>query len=205
MNTQFTMLSAKDLCTRSCMQLKMFREHPELKPQPNANQIQGCEYQHNLVKDIPGVIGEEMGNFIQVDNTRVYFSHDVLTNDSIIEIKYIDLNRDVADWYLNSCFVQCAIYLTLSRMCNYSFATAKFYLDAGNEYKTHTFTNDVHYYLYFGDDRYEIVLTDFLKIKEWIERKVNAINNWDDARAFDNTFKRKEFDYLKDFFTISLL
>lgn len=38
MNIQKINFSAKDLVSRSCMQIKMFLEKPELRPKPNLNQ-----------------------------------------------------------------------------------------------------------------------------------------------------------------------
>ena len=196
-------LSAKDLCTRSAMQMKMFLEKPELKPKPNFNQYQGIDYQHNLTQRIPNVIGEEMGNYIEYNNFRLYFSNDVLTNNSIIEIKNIDPLREIHDWYLQNSFVQCAIYSTLSKMVNYSFQTSKFFVDLGNEFKMHKYdTNNIDYYLFFGQDKYKIIVFNFFKIKEFIFNKISALEDWNKAKYFDSLFKRKEYDYLKQYFKI---
>lgn len=47
--------SAKDLCTRSCMQIKMFTDHPEKRPAPNANVDIGETFQHTFAKTIKGI------------------------------------------------------------------------------------------------------------------------------------------------------
>ena len=57
MDKQYIRFSAKDLCTRSCMQIKMFREKPELKPQPNMSQWKGCDFQHEVSKALHNVVG----------------------------------------------------------------------------------------------------------------------------------------------------
>lgn len=90
MNNQYVYFSAKDLCTRSCMQIKMFRERPELKPKPNTNQWKGCDFQHEVAKTLDNVVGEEMGGCVQDDNLLIYFSNDIVCMDKIIEVKSID-------------------------------------------------------------------------------------------------------------------
>lgn len=199
-------LSAKDLCTRSAMQIKMFLEKPELKPKPNFNQQQGIIHQHKLIAKIPNVIGEEMGNYIEYRNFRLYFSNDILTKNSIIEVKNIDPLREISDWYLKSSLVQCAIYSTLSYIVNYSFHTSKFFIDLGNEPKKHQYdSNNIDYYLYFGSDKYKVIVTNFAKIKEFIFNKILALEDWNRAKYFDSLFKRKEFDYLIQYFTVQKL
>ena len=54
-------LSAKDLCSRSCMQIKMFHEHPELKPKPTFNMLEGERHHKEVVSKLKDVIGMEMG------------------------------------------------------------------------------------------------------------------------------------------------
>ena len=57
----FINFSAKDLICRSCMQLKMFIDKPELRPKPNINQYNGVNVQTQIAKQIPNLIGEEIG------------------------------------------------------------------------------------------------------------------------------------------------
>ena len=205
MDIQF--LSAKDLCIRSAMQLKMFLEKPHLRPQPNQNQWDGVNYQYATAKKIKNVVGEEMGNYIEVDNFRLYFTNDIITSSCIIEIKHIDPLRKVEEWYLQSCFMQCAIYYTLSDMVNYAFQTAKFFVNQGNDMKRFAFDNkhNVRYILMFGDTNYEIKIHNFTKIKEWIIQKILSLQSWESAKEFDNKYKRKEYDYLRNFFTVHQL
>ncbi len=199
------LLSAKDLCCRSAMQLKFFLEHPDKKPSITQNQIQGVNHQYNIAKQIPNLIGEEMGNFVDFSDYRIYFTNDVITKDSIIEIKNIDKKREIEDWYFKSCIMQCAIYATLSKYTNYQFSTAKFFVNLGNELKTFQYpylNKDMQYLLYFGDERYKIQISNYNKIFEWIKLKVLSLSDWNSAKEFDNIYKRKEFDYLYHFFKI---
>jgi hypothetical protein len=199
------LLSAKDLCSKSAMQIKFFLEHPEKKPTVKQNQIQGINYQYNISKKIPNLIGEEMGNFIDILDYRVYFTNDAITEESIIEIKNIDKNREIQDWYFKNSLIQCAIYATLSKYVNYQFNTAKFFVNLGNEFKTfkYPYSNiDMPYFLYFGENKFKINISDYKKIFEWFKMKVFSLSDWALAKEFDNKFNRKEFEYLKQFFNI---
>lgn len=193
--------SAKDLISRSCMQIKMFLEKPELKPKPNINQWKGVDYQHEVATQIDGVIGEEMGSCFEFDEVRIYFSNDIITKDKIIEVKHIDKERVVEEWYLNSCLLQCAIYKTLVEECDNKLRTSLFHINNGNPIQNCVIKNDFEYLLYFGEDRYKIEVTNKKKIINFIKTKVKHCLTWDDARYFDNQFKRKEFEILKDCFT----
>ena len=42
--------SAKDLCTRSCMQIRFFNENPDKRPKPNVNTIFGESFQHKVAE-----------------------------------------------------------------------------------------------------------------------------------------------------------
>ena len=192
--------SAKDLISRSCMQIKMFLEKPELKPKPNINQWKGVDYQHEIATQIDGVIGEEMGSCFEFDEVKIYFSNDIITKDKIIEIKHIDKERVVEEWYLNSCLLQCAIYKTLVEECDNKLRTSLFHINNGNPMQNCVIENDFEYLLYFGEDRYKIEVTNKKKIINFIKTKAKHCLTWEDARYFDNQYKRKEFEILKDCF-----
>lgn len=128
-------LSAKDLCTRSCMQIKMFIEHPECRPVQtnNPNVVKGDQYQHSLARTIPDIIGEEMRGTYQTGNITIMFSNDVLCKNRIIEIKYVDNSRPVEDWYLKSSLAQCAVYKALLDESGGQLVTASFRVNEGHE------------------------------------------------------------------------
>ena len=197
--------SAKDLISRSCMQIKMFMERPELKPKPNFNQWNGINYQHEIAQQTDGVIGEEMGNCFEFDEVRIYFSNDIITKNKIIEVKHIDYNRVVEEWYLNSSLLQCAIYKCLIEECNNNLRTSAFHINNGNLMQNCVIDNDFEYLLYFGKDRYKIEVNNREKIINFIKNKAKHCLTWDDAKYFDNQYKRKEYDLLKDCFTFKVI
>lgn len=200
--TPYIRFSAKDLCTRSCMQLKMFRERPELKPKPNVAQWQGCDFQHNLTKALDNVIGEEMGNCLQHNNLLIYFANDIVTTGHIFEVKNItnyDATKD--EWFLKSSLAQCAVYKTLTHFCKNKLKTAVFHVQNGNKYTECVVGDYTHYILVFGTKRFEIVVHNYDAIRNFILAKATHSLNWDTAKAFDLKYKGQEFEILKQYFS----
>lgn len=194
--------SAKDLCTRSCMQIKFFNENPDKRPKPNSNVLFGETFQHKVAEQTKGVIGEEMRGTFIYENICINFSNDIVTKDAIIEVKSV--NRDVEDWYLESSLVQCAVYSALLRKTNGNLVTSKFFADMGNPIVETKVKPNIDYNLRFGDTLYCIEVNDEDKIIDFIIKKAKHCNTWDEAKIFDAQYKQKEFETLKDFFKYKL-
>lgn len=199
--------SAKELCTRSCMQLKLFMEHPEKKPIPfeNKNIVMGNKYQHAQAKLFNNIIDEEMRGCLQTTNIIINFTHDIVCEDKIVEIKFVDDTRPVEDWYLNSSILQCAVYKALNNISGGQLETATFRTNMGFPKKYTTITNDIPYLLYFGNDKYKIQTLDDNAIVNFIINKAYASLDWTNAKEFDNKFKHKEFQTLLPYFNIQKL
>lgn len=193
--------SAKDLCSRSCMQIKMFDVHPEKRPVINANQQTGVSFQHQIATKTDNLIGEEMRGTYVKDGILINFSNDIVCPDKIIEVKSV--NREIEDWYFNNSIYQCAVYKALLMKSNKKLVTSKFFVDLGNPYVETTVNNDVSYYLKFGNDLYLIQVNNADKIVEFIYNKAVASMDWDKAREFDANYKFKEYETLKDCFSFS--
>ena len=199
-------LSAKDLCSRSCMQIKMFIEHPELKPQPTFNQLEGEAHHHEVASKLKDIIGEEMGSHIWMnegEDINIWFSNDILCKKGIIEVKHVKNDRDTS-WFFQCSCVQCAVYSVLSKVCKYELKTAKFYVNKGNQFKAWKYVDyeTVPYYLYFGDEIYRIDVTDEDKILEFIKSKAAACSEWETAKAFDKLYKHVDWKTLSPYFNI---
>lgn len=190
--------SAKDLCTRSCMQIMFFNEFPEKRPKPSTNMLYGETFQHKVAQQTRDVIGEEMRGTFICDDICINFSNDIVTKNSIIEVKSV--NRDVEDWYLESSLVQCAVYSALLRKTNGNLVTSKFFADMGNPIVETKVKPNIDYNLRFGDTLYCIEVNDEDKIIDFIIKKAKHCNTWDEAKIFDAQYKQKEFETLKDFF-----
>ena len=188
-----TTFSAKDLCVRSCMQIKMFTEHPDLRPNPSPNAIQGAEYQHKLFLSLPNTIGEEMrGSYCWYGKFIINFSNDIVCNDKIIEVKTV--NKPVEEWYFKSSIWQCAVYYSLLMMSDRRLVTSTFYIEQGNPKIETVVDENIKYILYFGEDKYEIEVTNPYSIVDFIKRKAIASTDWQDAKLFDQEYKHTEFE-----------
>lgn len=190
--------SAKDLCTRSCKQIKFFNEFPEKRPKPNTNTLFGETFQHKVAEQTSDVIGEEMrGSFI-CDDICINFSNDIVTKDSIIEVKSVD--REVEDWYFKSSILQCAVYSALLQKTNGKLVTATFFAEMGNPIVETVVKPNVNYLLRFGSDLYEIKTDNTDKIIDFIVKKAKHCTTWDEAKIFDLQYKQKEYETLSNYF-----
>ena len=195
--------SAKDLCSRSCMQIRMFDLHPEKRPVPTMNTESGVTHQHQVALNTDDVIGEELrGTYIN-GNICINFSNDIVCKDKIIEVKSV--NREVEDWYFNSCVLQCALYKSLLLKSNKQLITAKFYSDLGNPIVKTTVDDNIKYILYFGEKKYNIIVVNPDSIIEFFINKAKASFDWDSAKEFDLNYKFKEYETLKNYFRFELM
>ena len=121
----------------------------------------------------------------------------------VLKVKSVIDGSNVEDWYFNSCVLQCAVYKSLLDKSNKHLITSKFFADMGNPVIETTINNDIKYYLRFGNSLYlvEVTNTDF--IVDFIVKKAVASLEWDSAKNFDAKYKHKEFETLKDYFTVS--
>lgn len=191
--------SAKDLCSRSAMQIRMFDLYPEKRPKPAQNAQIGITYQHQVALSTENLIGEELrGTYIQ-DNICVNFSNDIVCKGKIIEVKSV--NREVEDWYFKSSLLQCAVYKSLLLKSNKKLITAKFFADLGNPIVETNVNDNIHYILYFGEDKYEINVNNPDYICEFLINKAKSTFDWNTAKLFDLKFKYKEFETLENCFS----
>lgn len=201
MTGQITFISAKDLCMRSCSQIKLFRDFPDKKPKPSEDATAGEKYQHAVAKYVPDLVGEEMGAWHMVaDGVAVAFSNDIVCSDKIIEVKTVRTDIPTADWFLNGSLLQCAVYRTLVHMVGGNMKTAKFYANMGHPVVEAKVSPDIPYYLMFGRDYYRVTVKDYQAISNFIVGKAVATMGWDTARSFDTEWKHREFEKLSDCF-----
>ena len=170
------------------MQLRMFADHPELRPKPNFNQETGETFQHYIASKTDGLIGEEMrGSYIQ-DNICINFANDIVTNDYILETKSVSN-------------LQCAIYKSLLSKCGGELVTATFFIELGNPLIKTKVKPNIDYLLHFGEDTYKINVTDTDRICDFIFKKAKASLTWTEAKNFDYNNKNLEYETLKEYFT----
>ena len=191
--------SAKDLCSRSCMQIKFFNEHPELRPKPNINTEIGTTFQEDVAKSTKGVIGQEMRGTYCNGGLFINFANDIVCQDKIIEVKSV---RDKPeDWYFNASVLQCSFYKAMIMSGANRLRTATFFANLGNEEKECTVSSNIDYYLSFGEDKYLIEVKDRNAIVKFFCDKANACLDWTAARQFDFQYKHLEYQTLKEYFS----
>lgn len=182
------------------MQIKLFNDFPDKRPKPTANMEYGNIFQHKVAESIPNLIGEEMRGMLCLEDIVINFSNDIVCSDRIIECKSVMDERPVEEWYFNSSILQCAVYSSLLSKTDGNLATSTFFVNLGNPSITYTVKKDIDYYLRFGDDTYEILVNDSDGIVGFITDKARAACHWNTAREFDEQFKKKEYEILKDKF-----
>ena len=183
------------------MQLKLFMEHPEKRPQPTQNQFDGCKYQDSVANTLPNLIGEEMRSTCKFDDIFINFCHDIVCEDKIIETKNVKEDRPTEDWFFESSVLQCAVYQSLLKLSDGKVTTAEFFVRQGHERVEKEINTNLPYYLYFGEDKYLVTVSNPLAIANFILEKARAATDWNKAREFDFVYKRKEFETLKKYFT----
>ena len=193
--------SAKELCTRSCMQLKMFAEHPERKPQPSSMIQYGEKFQRAVASTLHNIIGEEMrGKYVNNDlGITINFSNDIVCEDKIIEVKSVFAPAE--DWYFKSSVLQCAFYKSMMLLGARHLETASFYVNIGNP-RVET-TIDAHrsikYILIFGEEKYEILVNNPYQIVGFFEHKATCSLDWTSAGQWDGMYKHREFGVLEQY------
>jgi hypothetical protein len=194
--------SAKDLCTRGCMQLKYLMEHPEARQQPSAAVYYGERFQKAVANTIPNIVGQEMGGCYSNGRITINFSNDIVCkDDTIVEVKSVIGNAP--DWYFHSSLLQCAFYKSLILFGTNNLRTSSFYVNEGHERVYHTI--DIHrkfrYILVFGEEKYEITVNRPEQIVGFFEYKGECCENWELAKNWDFRYKQLEYDKLKSFFS----
>jgi len=193
--------SAKDLCTRSCMQIKMLAEHPERKSPPSAMVYYGEAFQKAVARTIPNIIGEEMRGKYTNDRLgiTINFSNDIVCNDKIIEVKSV--NGKYEDWYLQSSILQCAFYKSMMLLGARHLETASFYVNLGNERVQTEIdpSRNIRYILIFGEEKYEIFVSNPYQIVGFFENKAVCSTDWTSAKRWDEMYKHREFECLAQY------
>ena len=195
--------SAKDISSRSCMQIKMFMEHPDLRPKPTELMKLGSIFQDEVAKTYPNVIGQEMGSTYFLNDMGVSFAVDIVCDDKFIETKTVVNESDDNTSYLHNCIFQCAIYKALISMTEGKLSTAKFYANLGNDKKYAFISPNNDYILVFGSKSYKIDIDNVEIFSTFIKEKMTACRDWSTAKQFDSIYKHKEFDIFNKYITFT--
>jgi hypothetical protein len=190
--------SAKDLVTRSCMQIRMLAEHPERKQQPSQMVEYGEKFQRAVADTITNVIGEEMRGTYTNGCLSIHFSNDIVCPDKIIEVKSVVGNAP--EWYLRSSVLQCAFYKSMIMQGFNHLETASFLVNQGYERKAINVLPWINYVLIFGEEKFKVEVENPNAIINFFLRKAEACTDWNLAKNFDFVNKHREYEILSDYF-----
>ena len=176
-------------------------EHPEKRPQPSAMVSYGEKFQKAVSNTIHNIIGEEMrGKYVNNElGITINFSNDIVCDDKIIEVKSVC--GEYPDWYLHSAILQCAFYKSMMLLGARHLETASFYVNLGNE-RVQTDINPargIRYILIFGEEKYEIFVSDPYQIVGFFENKAVNCMDWSSAKRWDEMYKHREFECLAQY------
>lgn len=196
--------SAKDLISRSCKQLWYFQQLPprevKKKKEPTRWQIEGSNFQDMITNTYFPNCCPEMCGVFEYNGNAVFFSNDICYEDKLIEVKWVDEESEVSDWFLQTSLVQCAVYQSFIKSgCNL-LHTAKFAVLSGKESKVFKVNPDAPYYLRFGNDTYIVKVKDPMPFINYIKEKLDCISDHCRAVRFDIKYKHREFELFKDSF-----
>lgn len=198
--------SGKDLATKSAMQLCYMRKHRVIV-NPNPNQLVGVEHQHNVAnKQGTNGIYEEMKTSFQYDNIVINCCHDIVDKKKkiVTEVKMVDPNRPIEQWYLQSSIVQCVLYSTICHFNGNLFNTPQFRIRQG--YKQDGFyLSKLEYHLLFGDKEYLITVNDYDKVLSYFLIKANCSSNYNMAKQYDSIHEFQHFKDLEQYFDCQLI
>ena len=190
--------SAKDLVTRSCMQIRMFAEHPERKPLPSQMVDYGEKFQRAVADTLPNIVGEEMRGIYTNGGISIYFSNDIVCEDKIIEVKSVTGNAP--EWYFQNSLLQCAFYKSMIMQGFNRLETASFLVNQGYERKSAIVATWTDYILIFGEEKYKIEVNNTHGIINFFLGKARACTDWNLAKNFDFINKHREFEILSKYF-----
>jgi len=190
------MFSASDLIKKSAKQILFLRNR---KKRVTSGMIRGNEYAKKVVEKKHATAEEIRGAFHK-DNITIFFSNDMLKNNILFEIKMIDEDREVADWYFESSILQTVFYKSLLMNSTGILVTPQFRIKQGYDSQTIKVPTNTEYHLLFGEDEYKIEVIDDKKINDYFIRKANATFDWEDAELYDYDHKFKHFQHLKKYF-----
>lgn len=202
--------SASELLKRSAAQLVYFRRTgtaPEVTKQMKIGEAYQCNVS-NKSREAGHKVSDEMGGCYTYGDNAIYFCIDIVREDCFVEVKSV-LNENGENclayptWYFEASILQCAVYKALLMSMNGdTLVTPKFRLDAGYADRKITVDKSLPYKLKFGEVGTFIVnVTNAERLIGFLKEKINALKDYDTARAFDSKYKHKEYSLLKDCFT----
>lgn len=191
--------SGKDLVTRSAMQLCYMRNH-KVERIVNYNMIIGEQHQHDIAQRQKGVY-EEMKTVLRYNDIVISCCHDIVDRKSriVTEVKNIDPDRPLEEWYFRNSIVQCVLYSTICHFNGNVFITPVFRIKQRFKQDGFFLTN-IEYHLLFGKDEYNVIVKDYDIVLSYFLTKANCSKDYNSAKQYDEIHKFKHFEDLSNYF-----
>lgn len=190
-------ISASELVKRSASQL-LYKEIKKINYKVTPNQLKGNKYADEIV--LKEKASSEKRGIIPLGNDLLFFCVDLVKDDKFVEIKMVENEDTVEDWYLYSSIMQSTFYATLLSKVK-TLDTPKFRKKEGFKQEILFIPDKYNFELWFGNKKYKIYqnnkITEFYlnKAKLVSESIVNA--DFDACRLFDSKYKFKEYSIFK--------
>lgn len=193
--------SASDLVKKSAAQL-LFIILKNQKYTATNRQLKGNSYASEIVKK-ENTSEEKRGVIKLSEDDLLFFCIDMVKDNKYVEIKMVDNENTVEDWYLNSSIIQSAFYHSLLNDVK-SLDTPKFRKKEGFKQEVIQVIKNKEFELWFGKRKFKIEAN--IKLKNHFIKKALLIKecistqDYDKCREFDRKYKFKEFDIFKPSF-----
>lgn len=193
MNIQF---SASDLIKCSAFQLAYVRKKNIPTHASNYNKEKGLAFEDKVVHSIKGSCSEMLST-LKLNDIIIFASHDIVTNDCLIEVKSYNPSLSSGDWYFKSCLLQTAFYKSILMLSDGHLVTPQFKINEGYQYQEKNINPNMPYHLRFGSQEFVVNVHNPREIVSFFYNKAIASLNYDTAKSFDASYKHKEYDALK--------
>lgn len=184
--------SASELVKRSASQL-LYKEIKKIEWQTTKRQFKGNAYAEEVV--LKEEASAEKRGVVKIDDDLLFFCIDMVTPTTFVEIKMVEDEDKVEEWYLLSSIMQSAFYATLLTKVK-TLDTPKFRKKEGYQQEV-ILVNSPKFELWFGKRRFKIYPDE--RIYEHYVSKLKLVKscispiNFDECRVFDDKYKHKEF------------
>lgn len=197
-------ISASSVIKKSAMQICYLRTN-KITPPPTQMMLDGVEAQ--LKRSRSEYL--EMRGTLEESLYKLYYSFDeVIPGNPIIlkEHKNIKEGSEVADWYLHGSVLQVGYYESLLRVNpDRKLVTASFFVDQGNELKTLELNKPVKSLLQMGEIHYNVEVSNPQEVVNFFARKITSTFNYQAAKAWDEEYKRKEWEVMSKYIKFCLV
>lgn len=197
--------SAANLVKRSAMQICYLRN--KRISIYNRNIARGVVFQKKAAEELEhyGESCEEQRSSLNINDITIFASHDIVTDNFLMEVKTYDPTLSEGDWFMHYSQLQTAFYKSIVMASDGNTFTPKFRLKEGYNKKFVRVDTDIPYLLLFGDRLFKVEVKDRDAILDYFSNKASKTYDYTEAKEYDKEHKHKEYDECKKFFKATRL